>query len=254
MKVIAAMVLMGITICVVGCQSYSGIGASGSSLSDRLTSGAPALATSLFPGDQAVMTDSQIEQVLAAKVLPPDHGRVAVVRMGERYPYGLWSEDVAALDQQTTQSLLSKIRSSRRVSDVLLLPSLLVPQQMTVPYLRVAAARVQAHSILVYRTFSQTYQTSRIFGGDETRAYCTVEALLLDTRTGIITTTSVATQNWSAKQTSKDINFDETVAKAEQAAIGRALDKVADEMLRYMNTLPVTEMPTSQAAGVEPGK
>jgi hypothetical protein len=242
MKIVGVLFTAFVAACLGGCASETRVDSrpqAGLVGSPYAEDAPKALQASIFPGDQAAMTNAQIEQVLAAKVYPPAHGRVAVVRMGPRYQYALWSEDLAALEQQTTDGLLTKIRSSSRVSDALLLPSLLVPQQMTVPFLREAAALVQADSILVYRTFSQTYQTSRFFGRDETRAYCTVEALLLDTRTGIITTTSVATQNWSAKKASIDINVDETVAKAEQTAIGRALSKVGDELERYLNTAPL---------------
>jgi len=201
---------------------------------------------SLFPGDQAVLSNSQIDQILTQKVYPPAHGRIAVVRLGPQAVRGAWSEDVAEMNQRSIDGLLAKLRSSERVSDAMVLPSLLMPAQMTVPNLREAAARLQADTLLVYRTFSQTYETSRWFAADETRAYCTVEALLLDTRTGIVTDTSIATQNYAAHKSHRDINFYETVARAEQSAIAKALDKVGDELLRFLNTAPLPQPPTTR--------
>jgi hypothetical protein len=197
-------------------------------------------ATSLFKADQAVLSNEDIEKILSAKVYPPMQGRVAMIRVGGRYGtrWGQWSEQVAQLDQQTTADLLGKVRSSKRVSDALLLPTLLQPAQATIPYLREAAARVQGDTLLIYRTFSQTYQVQRVFGSDDVRAYCTAEAVLLDTRTGIVTYTSVASEPFSAHKTSKEVTFEETVALAEQQAASRALGKVGDEVSKFLNEAP----------------
>lgn len=207
-------------------------------------------AGSLFPGDQAVLTNGQIELILGSKVYPPANGRIAVVRLGQRDPFWWISEELAALDQQTTDGLMTKLRSSPRVADALLLPSLLVPQQMTIPYLREAAARVQADSLLVYRTFTQTYETTGWFSPDRTKAHCTVEALLLDTRTGIVTTTAVATQNFALSQSSHDANFSETIARAEEKATAQALARVGDDLLHFLNTAPISPPATRPASAV----
>ena len=254
MRSIFAMIVGLAIACVTGCNSESrGLSDPSQATGVTLSQTAPT-AGSLFPGDQAVLSNDQIDQILGSKVYPPAHGRVAVVRMGQRYPYWWMSEELSALDQQTTAQLVDKLRSSPRVADALLLPSLLVPQQMTIPYLREAAARVQADSLLVYRTYTQTYQVSRLFAPDETRAHCTVEALLLDTRTGIITTTAVATQNFKAQRRGGDISFDETIGRAEQKAIGQALARVGDELLHFLNAAPLPEtIPTTRSIAESAG-
>ncbi|MDB5172975.1 MAG: hypothetical protein JWN51_1748 [Phycisphaerales bacterium] len=212
--------------------------------------GSIGLPASLFKSDQAVMSNEDIEKILSSKVYPPSRGRMAVVRIGGRYPVGRtwWSENVAQLEQQSTDGLVNTFRSSPRLSKVVVLPTMLTPAQTTVPYLREAAARVQADTLLVYRTFTQNYQKQRFFGNDEVHAYCTVEAVLLDTRTGIITDASVKTHNMLAGRSSKDIEFEETVARAEQQATGAALAEAAAEPVRNLNAEPMPPVPTTQAA------
>src|SRR5882724_10053571 len=75
---------------------------------------APDSRGSLFPGDQSVLSNAQIGEIFSSRVYPPAHGRIAVLRMGERNPYWWISQEVAALDQQTTDALLGKLRSSGR--------------------------------------------------------------------------------------------------------------------------------------------
>jgi len=196
---------------------------------------------SLFKADQAVLSNQEIDRIFAERIYPPAHGRVAVIRIGGRYPtrWGWWSEQTAQLEQQITADLLATIRSSPRVTDAFVLPTLLQPPTATIPYLREAAARVQADSLLIYRTFTQNYQKQRVFGSDEVHAYCTAEAVLLDTRSGIVTFTSISTEPFSAQKSPKEVNFEETVALAEQQAQAKALKRVGEELLRYLKDAPI---------------
>src|SRR5207245_9846806 len=70
------------------------------------------------------------------------------------------------------------LRSATHLTQVRFMPSLLVPEKRTVPYLREAAARFQADLLLVYTTRVQTFRQDRFFGTDEVRARCIVESVL----------------------------------------------------------------------------
>jgi hypothetical protein len=193
-------------------------------------------ADSLFKSDQAVMSNEDIEKILSSKVSLPPKARIAVVRIGGRYPMGRtwWSQSVAQIEQQGNDHMLAAFRASPRVGKVMILPTMLTPAQVTIPYLREAAARVQADMLLVYRTYTQSYQEQRFFGGGDVHAYCTVESVLLDTRSGIVVDTTVKTQPFSAQKTSKDLEFDETVARAEQEATAKALGDAAEELAKNL--------------------
>ncbi|MDB5290737.1 MAG: hypothetical protein JWL69_1978 [Phycisphaerales bacterium] len=243
------LIMVGLAF-TAGC-STSGYTDATSMARDASTTDVPGSLSSLFKSDQAVMSNEDIEKVLSSKVYPPSRGRMAVVPIGGRYPAGRtwWSENVAQLEQQSTDGLVNTFRSSPRLSKVVVLPTMLTPAQTTVPYLREAAARVQADTLLVYRTFTQNYQKERFFGNDEVHAYCTVEAVLLDTRSGIITDASVKTHNMLASRSSKDAEFQETIARAEQEATGAALSEAATELVRNLNAEPMPPAaPTTQAA------
>jgi hypothetical protein len=112
-----------------------------------------------------------------------------------------------------------------------------VPPQQSIPHLRHAAARFQADLILVYRTYSRTYEREKLFAAGETRAYCTLEALLIDTRTGVIPFSTIVTEDFSARRSKQDVDFNETIAKAEQQAIARAQLAMAAQVVQFSNEL-----------------
>lgn len=188
-------------------------------------------ARSLFKGDSEVLSDSDIARILGFSLEPADSNRVAVLKLGTtRY----WSEDHAKIDQQILVSLLNRLRASSRVTHAAQLPALLVPDKRTVPYLREAAARYQADLLLVYDTAVRTFTKYRTFGEDQVRALCSVDAVLLDVRTGIVPFTSRRTEQVVVGKSADDLNFSETTAKAVSAAEGRALDGIAQETVAFL--------------------
>jgi hypothetical protein len=114
------------------------------------------------------------------------------------------------------------------------MPILLIPEKRTVPYLREAAARFQADLLLIYTTRIQTFQLNRLIGTDEVRAACLAESVLLDVRTGIVAHTTRSSETFATKKAPGDLNFSETIAKAQSEATGRALVKLADAVVTYL--------------------
>jgi hypothetical protein len=114
------------------------------------------------------------------------------------------------------------------------MPALLVPEKRTVPYLREAAARFQADLLLVYSTRIQTFRRDGFMGNDEVRARCLAESVLLDVRTGIVVHTAQTAEAIATKKSPGDLNFSETIAKAEGDATGSALVKLAAKVVEYL--------------------
>jgi hypothetical protein len=120
-------------------NAYQGIVANDS---DRLQE-------SLFKGDQAVLSNQDIERILGARLELTDRHRLAVLRLNSRMA---WSEELADVESQNSEHFLQALRSATQLTQVRLMPALLVPEKQTVPYLREAAARFQADLLLVYTT------------------------------------------------------------------------------------------------------
>jgi hypothetical protein len=222
-------------------MDVSELGSVESMSSNRMTAADAPLAESLFKEDQAVLSNEELQKILAARVVVPDKAKLSVVRFG-RLPYWWgWSEDFVRVNDQIDADFLGKLRTSAKLKEVAYLPSLVTPNQMTLPHLRQAAARCQADLLLVYRTSTRTYTRQQWFKADQTRAYCTVEAVVLDTRTGLLPFSTVANEFYSAGRTKKELDFSETIAKAEQQAIGRAWVRVAVDAVQYLDRIAQDE-------------
>ena len=123
------------------------------------------------------------------------------------------------------------MKATPQLTDVRLLSSLLIPEKRTVPYLREAAARIQADLLFVYTTRIQTFRRDRFLKPNEVHAECVAESVLLDVRTGIVAHTARATENIAMTKTASDLNFNETVARAESEARGKALLSLAQAVV-----------------------
>ncbi len=195
------------------------------------------LKESLFKDDQKVISNEDMEKILSAKVVLPQQGKLAVIRFGQLPYWWGWSEDFVRMNEKIDGEFLGKLRGTPRLRQVAYLPSLVTPSVMTIPLLRQSAARCQADLMLIYRTSSRNYPKSRFLAKDQTRAYCTVEAVIVDTRSGIIPFSTVVSEDYSTTESSRDMGFYETVARAQQEAIGKAWNKLADEVVVFLNDL-----------------
>jgi len=198
----------------------------------------PRASESLFGTDEAVLRGANLEQILTSKVVIPQKARLAIMPFGQRREWRWWSEEFSKLDQDIETGMVAKLQNCKRLADVSLLPSMMVPDKQSIPYLREAAARYQADLLLVYRAGSRTFDKARFLGPNEVKAKCVVEAILLDTRTGIVPFSSVSAKEYTAKKEKNDYEFSETIARAELTAIKMGLEKIGDDLDKFLGALP----------------
>jgi hypothetical protein len=196
---------------------------------------------SLFPSDQAVLSDEAISRVLGGKVELPPRTRVAVIKFPDSRLYGrhYWSdEDFVKVQQQHIEALSTALQGTPQIQHVVPLPSLLTPEKPSIPVLREAAVRVQADLLLVFRIGSDTYWKYRVFAKDKVKAYSTCELVLLDVRTGVVPFTSVVTRERIEEKAASDLDLAETMRRAEQQAAVEALRSSAEGLIRSLRNLP----------------
>lgn len=186
---------------------------------------------SLFRGDQAILSDQDISRILATQVQLSDRRRMAVLSLS---PVNPWSQDLADMEAKNLDSLLQALKTSPQITEVRILPSMLVPEKRTVPYLREAAARVQADTLFVYSARMQSFRRDRFLKSDEVHAQCIADSVLLDVRTGIVLNTGHATENIAMKKAPADLNFEETIARAESEARGKTVLSLASGVKAYL--------------------
>jgi hypothetical protein len=188
---------------------------------------------SLFAGDSETLSDDAIRTILAYKYEPPASSRIALMPFG-REIWSSWSEELSLASEKIQSDVLGKLRTSPKVYDASYLPSILVPEKRTVPHLREAAARYQADLLLVYRSYCRSFEKYRLFGADKSRAYCSVEAVLLDTRTGLVPFTTVTSRAYDVVQSATDTNFQETMLRAQMDATAASMSDVSNQIVRFL--------------------
>jgi hypothetical protein len=182
--------------------------------------------------------DKKIDELLHYQVKLPEKNRIAILKLSTDNYWRFYSNDFTQLNDSLVNSLITKLRGSNRVYDASFLPAMLVPEKRTVPVLREAAARFQADLLLAYRSSCQSYQKYRFIDPNEIKSYCSVEAVLLDIRSGIIVKSIVSTENFTTKKSANDTNFGETIKKSELEAVTKALGNIANETVSFLNNVP----------------
>ena len=206
----------------------------------------PPIATSLFPSDQAVLGDAAVERILSSRLELPAKARLALMRFpdgdrwGSRY-YGnyYWrDEDYVKLQQLQVETLSTTLLKGEQINEVLPLPSLMTPRQVSIPLIREAAVRMQADLLLVFRIGSDTYSQYRTFAKDKVKAYSTCEMVLLDIRTGLVPFARVINREQAELKQSTDLDLAETMRRAEQASAAEALKAAAEDLVQFVKSMP----------------
>jgi hypothetical protein len=189
---------------------------------------------SLFSGDAALLSDADIARILAYKYLPPERARVGVLGLGQQLWFG-YSDELARSGEDLRRDLLATLKQAPPVAEASFLPGLLVPSNRSVAHYREAAARTQSDLLLIYQASCRTYEKFRMFRASEAKAFCTVEALLLDVRTGIVPFTNTVTRELLIVESKDDFSIYETRRRSELNAIRDALNQVAGAVVAYLS-------------------
>jgi hypothetical protein len=202
------------------------------------------ISTSLFPSDQAVLSEEAVSRILSSKVELPAKAKLALMRFpdseGARsYGRYYWrDEQYLKLQQSQIDALSQVLAASTYIAEVTPLPSLMTPTKASIPLLREAAVRMQADLLLVFRVGSDTYSQYRAFAKDKVKAYSTCELVLLDVRTGLVPFTRVISRERLELKQSADLDLSETMRRAEQSSAADALKAAADDLVNFLTSVP----------------
>lgn len=201
------------------------------------------IATSLFPSDQAVISDEAVARILSSKLELPAKAKLALMRFPDEgygsYNRHYWRDQVLLKLQQSQVDTLSHvILASDQIVEVTALPSLMIPSRLSIPTLREAAVRMQADLLLVFRVGSDTYTQDRAFAKDKAKAFSTCELVLLDIRTGLVPFARVVSRDHLELKQPTDLSLSETLRRAEEVSAVEALKSAAEELVAYVKSMP----------------
>jgi hypothetical protein len=230
-RTLQALALLSLSLVLVGCAKKAAPPPPPPPPTESILGDSDQSQESLFRGDQAVLSDQEIARILGTQVNLSDRHRLAILNLS---PDSFWSQDISEIETKNLDNLVQALKTSPQLTEVRFLPSLLIPEKHSVPYLREAAARLQADLLLVYDARIQSFRRDRFLKPNEVHAQCVADSVLLDVRTGIVVQTAHATENIAMQKTPADVNFDETVGRAESEARGKALLSLAVSVTTFL--------------------
>ena len=149
--------------------------------------------------------------------------------------YNTANESELKTQQAFQDTLYQKLILSTKVSKVLVMPTMLTSGNTSIINLRETAVRLQAKMLLVYNIKSDIYHRYKMFGGDEAKAFATVECFLMDTRTGLIPFTCIVTKESYKKKGAEDMSVDELRKNTEKEAVIKALSEIGDDVYEFLD-------------------
>lgn len=198
------------------------------------------LTESLFEEKDRTISEENIQKLLSGKLQLLDTLRIAVYKHGStsarsvKFGYYRTDEEFLKTQQSFVDTIVSSLSKNKRVQQVTLLPTMLIPANPTLTRLRESAVRVQADVLLVFAIQSDLYEKTKLIGKDEIKAYATTEALLLDIRTGLIPFSTILTNDYLSEESRDDLNFAEQRARAERAAVHLTLGRLNERLRLFL--------------------
>jgi len=184
--------------------------------------------------------DTTIGQLLHARLALPRQVAVAVLYLPPVRDYDWWRHSplTAELTSALADSVSVALARTPRVGRAAVLPSFVIGTQRSFAALQEAAARFQADVLLVYRPTCQVYEDAPVFGRVTYQSTCTLEAVLLDTRTGLLPLAAAATRNDVTRRQRRDRDSDAAVMRAQFAATLAALGEIAGRVGVFLTDVP----------------
>lgn len=198
---------------------------------------------SLFNDKDRTISEENIQKLLDGNILIGDSLKIALFNYsfyskGSYYfkRYSPWNdEEFLKTQQEYINTLTSEINSTETVDKVILMPSMMANEASTITNLRETAVRLQADFLLVYSIKSDIYYKYKMLKADETKAFATIEAFLMDSRTGVIPFTTIITKESYRKKTSNEITTEELRKKVEKEVVIMALKEVGQEIKAFFS-------------------
>ena len=195
-------------------------------------------AFSLIDADGAFMGDSIAALLMNIEAAIPDNARIAVVQVpsvSQRWSYSSFglSEDEFQMKQAWLDTLRTQLIAGG-AEEVKLVPTILVPTKPTVEALREVGVLLQADAVLVFQVTSDVFQNYRLFRDDQLKVYASCEALILDTRTGLIPFTTLITRDYFTQRQDDDLNDSDARRRAEQHVVLLSLGGLGWEVGEFL--------------------
>lgn len=225
--------LLAITFFVISCTTVRPIASNENSFANQDT----LITQSLFNDKNATISEENIQKILEGKYQLPQHLRVAIVRLdnpSQKKYY--WSDEQYLKTQQSYLDLfLEKFKQSSRVTNVSIIPDLLISKSPSFTNIREAAVRIQADIVVVYAVNSDLYSKYKLFSKADIKAFATTQLIMLDVRTGLIPFSSIVTQDALSQKSKEELDNAEAASRVQNEAVLLTINDIGQRITAFLN-------------------
>ena len=200
----------------------------------------PKITQSLYKKGESTYSEAQIKTLLSQKVVLPQNLKIAVVKLGHESSittlmHSNINRQQGVIIKDTLVESFEKIKGKdKKIKEISMVPSMLMPESPTLDNLRDVAAIMQADLVLILQTKSRTDSKFHMHKKNEVKAVATVEAFVVDIKTGVIPFTSIATNSAHIRDM-KDFSNEELYVRGTIEAENKALNEIVENVGNYFN-------------------
>ena len=195
---------------------------------------------SLFNDRNSGISEENIRRILDGEYQLPEKLRVAIVRLENpqqrtHYRY-YWANENYLKTQQSYLDLFAlKFKESPRVTDISIIPDIIISKSPTYTSLREAAVRMQADIVVVYSVTSDLYSKYKLFSKSEVKAFATTQLVVVDVRTGLIPFSSIVTMDVLSQKKKEELDLTETQNRVQHEAVLLTIDEIGKRIAGFLN-------------------
>jgi hypothetical protein len=192
---------------------------------------------SLFNDKAATITEDGIQKVLGGNYGLPDKLRVAMVRIDQQSRSYYWNDEDFLKTQQSYLDLFEeKFKQSARVTNVSIIPNLLISKTPSFTSIREAAVRMQADVVVIYSIASDLYSKYKFFNKPDIKAFATTQLIMLDVRTGLIPFSTIITKDVLSQKKKEELDNQEARNRIQNEAVLLTIDEIGKKVALFLNT------------------
>lgn len=183
------------------------------------------------------LSDEQINKLLSSKVKSINSVKLAVLKLGHSgVDYSFYPQtykDSQTVDKKNEKFYL-ELTNSSKVDSIAVIPTFLMPKNITLSNLRDSAALLQANYLLILKTNSRSDFDFNVFKADEALSVANLEVALMDVATGVIPYTALITGKKTIKKNKEDdFNSHEFRIRARVEAENEAFRNLSSDLVQF---------------------
>jgi hypothetical protein len=186
-----------------------------------------ALQTSFVKDKGEDLTEAEITSLLSKKIELKDKIKMVVTYIGPRSFFQVTK------DRETIFSEI--IKNDSRLQDIQFIPTILLPKDKSFKKLREIAALMQADLLLFIESKEISNFKFYLLTKNETKATVSIEAIVMDVKSGAIPFSSRATESKLIENGVEDFTREEFITKASLQAEDLALKEIMNNVHHYFN-------------------